>query len=55
MKTYGDAGVMKPRPFRTKINDAQSVVDDVFTAYLSGQQSLADAMSAGQSRIKALG
>jgi multiple sugar transport system substrate-binding protein len=52
---YGDAGVMKARPFRTKINDAQSVVDDVFTAYLSGQQSLSAAMSTGQSRIKALG
>lgn len=52
---YGDAGVMKPRPFHEKVNDAQSVVDDLFTAYLSGQKSLDDAMSDGASRIADLG
>jgi len=55
MQKYGDAGVMQPRPFRTKINDAQAVVDDVFTGYLSGQQSLSAAMKDGSSRIQALG
>jgi ABC-type glycerol-3-phosphate transport system substrate-binding protein len=55
MQQYADAGVPSPRPFHAKVAEAQSVVDDVASSYLTKQMSLADAMAQGQERIKVLG
>ncbi len=55
MKQYADAGVPSPRPFHPKIAEAQSVVDDVASLFLTKQSSLSDALKQGKDRIKALG
>lgn len=55
MQQYADAGVPSPRPFHPKVAEAQAVVDDVASLYLSKQISLAEAMQQGKERIKALG
>ncbi|HIC87845.1 MAG TPA: sugar ABC transporter substrate-binding protein [Anaerolineae bacterium] len=55
MKQYSDAGVPYPRPFHPKVAEAQNVVDDVASLYLSKQISLAEAMKQGKERIAALG
>ncbi|MTD13364.1 extracellular solute-binding protein [Nakamurella sp. YIM 132087] len=52
---YNKANVVKPRPFHPKINEAQGILDDMYTGYLSGQLSIDEAMSNGASQIKALG
>jgi multiple sugar transport system substrate-binding protein len=54
MSDYSKSGVTKPRPFHPNPGQAQSVVDTVVSAYLSGQMDLDQAMSEGKSRIKAL-
>lgn len=55
MNQYAEAGVPAPRPFHPKIAEAQAVVDDVGSLYLTKQISLADAMKMGKERIAALG
>ncbi len=55
MKEYVDAGVPAPRPFHPKVAEAQSVVDDVASLYLTDQISLEETMQRGKERIEALG
>lgn len=55
MQKYVEAGVPSARPFHPKVAEAQSVVDDVASLYLTNQISLAEAIRQGKERIKALG
>ena len=55
MGMYADAGVIKPRPFHPRVAEAQTVVDDVASLYLSKQDTLANILKAGRERIAELG
>jgi trehalose/maltose transport system substrate-binding protein len=55
MGVYADAGVPAARPFHPRISEAQNVVDDAASQFLTKQLSLADALKYGQDQIKALG
>ena len=55
VKMYSDAGIPTGRPFHPRIAEAQSIVDDMASAYLIGQMSLDEAMKKGREMIKALG
>ena len=55
MKMYIDNNVPAPRPFHEKVPEAQSVVDDVGSLFLTKQISLEEAMKQGAERIRALG
>jgi ABC-type glycerol-3-phosphate transport system substrate-binding protein len=54
MGEYSKAGVVKARPFHPNPGQAQAVVDTMVTGYLSGQISLAKAMSDGRRQIQQL-
>src|SRR5215218_7218979 len=51
MKLYADNDVPSPRPFHEKIAEAQAVVDDVGSLYLTNQSALEDAIKTGKERI----
>ncbi len=55
MGEYAEADVPAPRPFHPKVADAQTVVDNVASLFLSKQSSLADALKSGKEQIEALG
>lgn len=54
MKLYADNNVPAPRPFHEKIAEAQSVVDDVGSLFLTKQSTLEEAMQTGKDRIASL-
>jgi ABC-type glycerol-3-phosphate transport system substrate-binding protein len=54
MKLYADNNVPAPRPFHEKVAEAQGVVDDVGSLFLTDQASLEEAMETGRERIAAL-
>jgi hypothetical protein len=51
MKLYADNNVPSPRPFHEKIAEAQAVVDDVGSLFLTDQSSLEEALQTGKDRI----
>jgi len=55
LKMYDDAGAIGPRPFHTKLAEAQNAVDETLQAYLLGQTTLEEAMINGKALIEALG
>jgi ABC-type glycerol-3-phosphate transport system substrate-binding protein len=54
MKEYSEAGYVSPRPFHPQAARAETVIDDIGQAYLTGQLSLDAAMAEGAKRIAAL-
>ncbi|MBZ0301690.1 MAG: extracellular solute-binding protein [Anaerolineae bacterium] len=54
MVRYSDASVPTPRPFHPKVAQAQSIVDDMASLFLSKQASLTDVLKQGQEQIAAL-
>lgn len=54
MVMYSDNNVPIARPFHPKVAQAQSVVDDMASLFLSNQASLADVMRQGKEQIAAL-
>lgn len=54
MKLYADNNVPSARPFHEKVAEAQGVVDDVGSLFLTKQASLEDAMKTGKERIAGL-
>ncbi len=54
MGVYAEAGVPAARPFHAKVAEAQTIVDDMASLYLTKQASLSDVMKQGQELIKAL-
>lgn len=55
LQGYIDGGYMRPRPFHSKIIEAQGIVDDMFNGYLAGQMNIDAAMENGAKQITALG
>jgi ABC-type glycerol-3-phosphate transport system substrate-binding protein len=51
MKLYADNDVPSARPFHEKIAEAQGVIDDVGSLFLTNQASLEEAMATGKDRI----
>lgn len=54
MAAYSDAGVPAPRPFHPRVVEAQTLVEDLASLYLTNQASLADIMRQGQQLIQDL-
>ncbi|MFC7546768.1 ABC transporter substrate-binding protein [Plantactinospora sp. GCM10030261] len=54
MKEYSEAGYVTPRPFHPQAARAETVIDDIGQAYLTGQMDLNTAMTEGAKRISAL-
>jgi ABC-type glycerol-3-phosphate transport system substrate-binding protein len=54
MSLYAEENVYAARPFHPRVAEAQTVVDDVASLFLSNQSSLADALAQGQELIAAL-
>lgn len=54
MSTYADNDVFAARPFHPRVAEAQTIVDDMASLYLSNQASLSDVMRQGQELIAAL-
>ncbi len=54
MGMYSDAGVPSARPFHPRVADAQTVVDDMASLFLTNQSSLSDVLEQGQELIAAL-
>ena len=54
MGVYSEAGVPAPRPFHPRIVEAQTLVEDLASLYLTDQASLADIMRQGQRLIQDL-
>jgi hypothetical protein len=46
--------VFSARPFHPRVAEAQTVVDDVASLFLTKQASLSEALKQGKERIKAL-
>ncbi|HEY8446963.1 MAG TPA: extracellular solute-binding protein [Thermomicrobiales bacterium] len=55
MKLYADNDVPSARPFHPRVAEAQSIVDDVASLFLTKQASLTEALEQGKERMKALG
>jgi ABC-type glycerol-3-phosphate transport system substrate-binding protein len=55
MGQYAAAGVPAPRPFHPRVAEAQTVVDDAASQFLTKQLSLAEALKYGKDQIAALG
>lgn len=55
MGWYSDEGVLRPRPFHPRVAEAQTVVDDIASLYLTKQETLSNALRIGRERIAALG
>ena len=53
MKRYIESNVISSRPFHEQVLDAQGIVDDVGSLFLTRQISLGEAMKRGAERIKA--
>jgi multiple sugar transport system substrate-binding protein len=51
---YSEEGVISTRPFHPQFQEAQTIVEEVATAYLTNQISLDEAMEQGRSRIQNL-
>lgn len=51
---YAAEGVPAARPFHAKVAEAQTIVDDMASLFLTKQASLSDVMKQGQELIKAL-
>jgi multiple sugar transport system substrate-binding protein len=54
MQLYADNDVPAPRPFHEKVAEAQAVVDDVGSLFLTNQMSLEEAMETGRDRMGSL-
>ncbi len=54
MALYAEEDVFAARPFHPRVAEAQTVVDDVASLFLSKQSSLADALAQGKQLIAAL-
>ena len=54
MGWYAEAGVPAARPFHEKVAEAQTIVDDMASLFLTKQASLSDVLKQGQELIKAL-
>ncbi|MBN1202482.1 MAG: extracellular solute-binding protein [Anaerolineae bacterium] len=54
MGVYAEAGVPAARPFHPKVAEAQTIVDDMASLFLTKQASLSDVLKQGQELIKAL-
>jgi ABC-type glycerol-3-phosphate transport system substrate-binding protein len=54
MSLYAQEDVFSARPFHPRVAEAQTVVDDVASLFLSRQSSLADALAQGKELIAAL-
>ncbi|HVO41611.1 MAG TPA: hypothetical protein VMT34_03255, partial [Aggregatilineales bacterium] len=54
MQKYSDANVFTPRPFHPRLAEAQTVVDDIASLFLTKQASLADALKQAKERMAAL-
>ncbi|MBI5959216.1 MAG: extracellular solute-binding protein [Chloroflexi bacterium] len=54
MGWYAEEGVPAARPFHAKVAEAQTIVDDMASLFLTNQASLSDVMKQGQELIKAL-
>lgn len=54
MGVYAENDVFAARPFHPKVAEAQTVVDDAASLFLTNQMSLADALKYGQEQIAAL-
>ena len=55
MGQYAAAGVPAPRPFHPRVAEAQTVVDDAASQFLTKQLSLSEALKYGKDQIAALG
>lgn len=54
MGMYADAGVPAARPFHPKVAEAQTIVDDMASLFLTKQASLSEILKQGKELIKAL-
>ena len=54
MGWYAEEGVPAARPFHVKVAEAQTIVDDMASLFLTKQASLSDVIKQGQELIKAL-
>ncbi|MBC7815110.1 MAG: extracellular solute-binding protein [Burkholderiales bacterium] len=54
MALYAEEDVYAARPFHPRVSEAQTVVDDVASLFLSNQSSLSDALQQGKDLIAAL-
>jgi multiple sugar transport system substrate-binding protein len=54
MSLYAENDVFSARPFHPRVADAQTVVDDMASLFLSNQASLSDVLTQGQELIAAL-
>jgi ABC-type glycerol-3-phosphate transport system substrate-binding protein len=55
MSWYAREGVPRPRPFHPRIVEAQNVVDDMASLYLTKQETLANVLKTGRELIADLG
>jgi ABC-type glycerol-3-phosphate transport system substrate-binding protein len=51
---YSEAEVFSARPFHPRVAEAQTIVDDVASLFLTNQASLSEALALGQQLIAAL-
>jgi multiple sugar transport system substrate-binding protein len=51
---YSEANVFAARPFHPRVAEAQTIVDDVASSFLTRQSSLADALKMGKDRMAEL-
>jgi hypothetical protein len=51
MGMYSEAGVPAARPFHPRVAEAQTIVDDMASLFLTNQASLADVIRQGQELI----
>lgn len=54
IQMYSDANVFAPRPFHPRLAEAQTVVDDMASLFLTKQASLSDVLKQGKDLITAL-
>jgi hypothetical protein len=54
MSLYATEDVFAARPFHPRVAEAQTVVDDMASLFLSNQSSLSDALAQGKELIAAL-
>jgi hypothetical protein len=54
MGRYADADVFAARPFHPRVAEAQTVVDDMASLFLTNQASLSDVLAQGKELIAAL-
>ena len=54
MGNYSDAGVLAPRPYHPRVSEAELLVEDMASLFLTKQASLSDVLKQGQQLIKDL-